>query len=523
MDSEIISWKTCENTVAKRLVDGSSIYMFDKCKKIKQRTKLFNDDYKKIFSSQIKNYKQYVKIKTAILRTISDNEQTEIDENSDVDLLLEAHQYDKCNYSPSVNNKPTKSTPKKRKVRSDKGVTKDHICSACNKKVSRVVPRQYKTREDVRRKLNLEISADDEEEEEEKDHEDEEQEVDNPSVINVIPAPCPSEADTSITIEPCPRESNKADCSINDKSINDRTEADLSINNDTSLEDRETDDSISNKIILSDDPQTDVSSLNNDTETGINNSTLITEAVAESPTHNSSKSHEATVSPQHSPVHNEINLSKEITALSEYNINDNSESASTINESITCNPGDSGIDEVTQDILLSDNGKNAEIITESENDKIEIAESENNNLETQAENFMEVNDEITDDVNDEISEPMPQEILETPPPAIKEKRPLVIKSTEILTSKYTIIKQVERDCNVCPAIPPIDPDLLPVPLNVATETDSLNWVLNNIEAKHNYTNNFFEFAEDMDEVEVTKKIWWGRLSNDQHCSRPTTV
>lgn len=70
-----ITWTRLPNTTVNRCIDDSLIHLFAPKKALKRRTKLLNDHLRE-FSNQTISYPEYIKVKTAVLRTLSDDDET---------------------------------------------------------------------------------------------------------------------------------------------------------------------------------------------------------------------------------------------------------------------------------------------------------------------------------------------------------------------------------------------------------------------------------------------------------------
>lgn len=68
---ETIGWRTVRNSVTERLSDHSLIHNLAPCRRLRRRTKALNVTLRRF--SGIKSYSQYVKIRTTVLRNISDD------------------------------------------------------------------------------------------------------------------------------------------------------------------------------------------------------------------------------------------------------------------------------------------------------------------------------------------------------------------------------------------------------------------------------------------------------------------
>ncbi|XP_076651611.1 uncharacterized protein LOC143358388 [Halictus rubicundus] len=75
MDSDEISWQTVSNTVTKRMVDLSFVHKLTPSRRLCRRTKVMNTAIKHYHN--LKTYRQYIQIKTSILRNFSDDNDTD--------------------------------------------------------------------------------------------------------------------------------------------------------------------------------------------------------------------------------------------------------------------------------------------------------------------------------------------------------------------------------------------------------------------------------------------------------------
>ncbi|XP_076294999.1 uncharacterized protein LOC143216103 [Lasioglossum baleicum] len=80
MDSNEFNWKIVSNTVTKRMVDSSFVHKLAPSKRLCRRTKVMNTAIKHLH--RFKNYKEFIDMKTAILRNLSDDDDT--DDNNDL-------------------------------------------------------------------------------------------------------------------------------------------------------------------------------------------------------------------------------------------------------------------------------------------------------------------------------------------------------------------------------------------------------------------------------------------------------
>lgn len=71
-----VSWKTVKNTVSERMINNSLIHTFHD-KKIRKRTKFLNNELKK--HSHFKSYSHYVEIKTAILKKLPKDDESDFE------------------------------------------------------------------------------------------------------------------------------------------------------------------------------------------------------------------------------------------------------------------------------------------------------------------------------------------------------------------------------------------------------------------------------------------------------------
>ncbi|CAK9794586.1 hypothetical protein ANTPLA_LOCUS36 [Anthophora plagiata] len=77
MESDVITWKIVPNTVANRMKNRSLIHKLTPTRRLSRRSKTMNIAIKQ--SRGLKTYSQYVKMKTSILRNMSDNSETDED------------------------------------------------------------------------------------------------------------------------------------------------------------------------------------------------------------------------------------------------------------------------------------------------------------------------------------------------------------------------------------------------------------------------------------------------------------
>ena len=75
MESERITWKKVRNTVASRMIDLSLVHKLVPCRKLRQRTKAMNAEVKQCRG--FKTYSQYIRLKTSILRQMSEDSETD--------------------------------------------------------------------------------------------------------------------------------------------------------------------------------------------------------------------------------------------------------------------------------------------------------------------------------------------------------------------------------------------------------------------------------------------------------------
>lgn len=74
MESSAINWKTIPNTVANRMLDFSLVHKLVPSKKIRRRCKAMNMVLR---HRRLKTYSKYVKMKTVVLRKLSDDDETD--------------------------------------------------------------------------------------------------------------------------------------------------------------------------------------------------------------------------------------------------------------------------------------------------------------------------------------------------------------------------------------------------------------------------------------------------------------
>ncbi|XP_033344362.1 LOW QUALITY PROTEIN: uncharacterized protein LOC117230742 [Bombus vosnesenskii] len=75
MESDEITWNIVPNTVANRMIDFSLLHKLVPCRRLRRRNKAMNAAIKQYQS--IKTYSQYIKMKTSILRNVTDDSETD--------------------------------------------------------------------------------------------------------------------------------------------------------------------------------------------------------------------------------------------------------------------------------------------------------------------------------------------------------------------------------------------------------------------------------------------------------------
>lgn len=75
MESDEITWNTVPNTVANRMIDFSLLHKLVPCRRLRRRNKAMNAAIKQYQS--IKTYSQYIKMKTSVLRNVTDDSETD--------------------------------------------------------------------------------------------------------------------------------------------------------------------------------------------------------------------------------------------------------------------------------------------------------------------------------------------------------------------------------------------------------------------------------------------------------------
>ncbi|KOC59138.1 hypothetical protein WH47_11214 [Habropoda laboriosa] len=78
MESDVVTWKIVPNTVANRMRNHSFIHKLLPSRRLRRRSKAMNVAIKQ--SRNLKSYSHYVKMKTAILRNVLDDSETEADD-----------------------------------------------------------------------------------------------------------------------------------------------------------------------------------------------------------------------------------------------------------------------------------------------------------------------------------------------------------------------------------------------------------------------------------------------------------
>ncbi|XP_017765210.1 PREDICTED: putative uncharacterized protein DDB_G0289963 [Eufriesea mexicana] len=79
MESDEITWKVVPNTVTNRMVDHSLIHKLIPSRRLRRRNKVMNVAIKQ--SCSLKTYSQYIKMKTSVLRNLSDDDETDNNDN----------------------------------------------------------------------------------------------------------------------------------------------------------------------------------------------------------------------------------------------------------------------------------------------------------------------------------------------------------------------------------------------------------------------------------------------------------
>ncbi|XP_071865825.1 uncharacterized protein isoform X2 [Bombus fervidus] len=75
MESDEITWNIVPNTVANRMIDFSLLHKLVPCRRLRRKNKAMNAAIKQYQS--IKTYSQYIKMKTSVLRNMSDDSETD--------------------------------------------------------------------------------------------------------------------------------------------------------------------------------------------------------------------------------------------------------------------------------------------------------------------------------------------------------------------------------------------------------------------------------------------------------------
>nr|XP_003705917.2 PREDICTED: altered inheritance of mitochondria protein 21-like [Megachile rotundata] len=79
MESKTVGWKIVPNTVTNRMIDFSLVHKLIPSRRLRRRCKVMNTIMKR--RSCLKTYSEYVKIKTTVLRNVSDDEETDMSDN----------------------------------------------------------------------------------------------------------------------------------------------------------------------------------------------------------------------------------------------------------------------------------------------------------------------------------------------------------------------------------------------------------------------------------------------------------
>ncbi|XP_043788818.1 putative leucine-rich repeat-containing protein DDB_G0290503 [Apis laboriosa] len=144
MESNEITWKLVPNTVASRMIDFSLIHKLVPSRKIRQRNKAMNIAIKQFQS--LKSYSQYIKMKTSILRNLSDDSETDdnVSFTEDDYSILYKSDLSLTDYIMQMSNKNEKYT-----YESEFETNKDNIVSNSKTKKTYVEKRKRKSSETI--------------------------------------------------------------------------------------------------------------------------------------------------------------------------------------------------------------------------------------------------------------------------------------------------------------------------------------------------------------------------------------
>lgn len=105
---ESVTWKVVPNTVTDRMTDNSLIHKFIPSRVISRRTKLLNN---KVRNLNVKDYRQYIQAKTAILRNLSEDTDTDDTSNlTDMDYSAIYNSYPESKKKTKSNTEPKKNS-----------------------------------------------------------------------------------------------------------------------------------------------------------------------------------------------------------------------------------------------------------------------------------------------------------------------------------------------------------------------------------------------------------------------------
>lgn len=144
MESNEITWKLVPNTVASRMIDFSLIHKLVPSRKIRQRNKAMNIAIKQFQS--LKSYSQYIKMKTSILRNLSDDSETDdnVSFTEDDYSILYKSDLSLTDYIMQMSNKNEKYT-----YESEFETNKDNIVSNSKTKKTYIEKRKRKSSETI--------------------------------------------------------------------------------------------------------------------------------------------------------------------------------------------------------------------------------------------------------------------------------------------------------------------------------------------------------------------------------------
>lgn len=144
MESNEITWQLVPNTVANRMIDFSLIHKLVPSRKIRQRNKAMNIAIKEFQS--LKSYSQYIKMKTSILRNLSDDSETDdnVSFTEDDYSILYKSDLSLTDYIMQISNKNKKYT-----CESEFETNKNDIVSNLKTKKTHTEKRKRKSSESI--------------------------------------------------------------------------------------------------------------------------------------------------------------------------------------------------------------------------------------------------------------------------------------------------------------------------------------------------------------------------------------